>query len=345
MEDKKKDVTIYDLAQELKVSPSTVSRALNNHHSIGKKTKKAVQKLAKERGYRVNSLASALRTNRSKTFGIMVSWINRPFISSLISGVENAAREAGYRTIICQSHDDPAMEEENIQALHDSRISALIISLSMKTTHYEHFETLRDSGIPIVFVDRTPDLKNQHRVKIDNFQAAYEATEHLIQQGCQRIAHYGGSQQQSIYQERRSGYIKALEDHDIPIDDAIVIEADHLSAEEGTRLTEQILAMDVPPDGLFCANDTSAVSALQCAKRHGLNVPDDLAIIGFNNDPLCEIVTPMLSSVDHPAVDMGKVAVEQALKLLDDNSDNDFPMTITLPTDLKIRESTLRKKA
>lgn len=345
MDEKKKDLTIYDLAEELKLSPSTVSRALNDHQSIGKKTKEAVQQLAKERGYRPNTIASSLRTNRSNTIGIMVPWINRPFISSMISGIEAAARAEGYHTIISQSHDSTELETENLQALYDSRISALIVSLAMETNGFQHFKLFSDNNIPIVFVDRIPHLSGVNKVQINNFDAAFKATQHLIEQGCRRIAHYGGARHQSIYKERMRGYTEALKKNHIEVDPAIIFNSDSLSDAEGTRLTEHILRMNHVPDGIFAANDKAAVAAIQCAKKHGIRIPDDLAIIGFNDDPVCEIVEPPLSSVYHPAPGLGKAAVDQAISMINGVGKNKTAVSgVVLDTHLVIRASSLRKQ-
>lgn len=345
MEDKKKDLTIYDLAQELNVSPSTVSRALNNHNSIGSKTKEAVQKLAKKRGYRPNVLASSLRAKRSNTIGVMVSWINRPFISSLIAGVEAEARQAGYHVIISQSSDDTECELENLKALYDSRISALVVSMAMQTTNYQNFDLFTDNDIPVVFVDRIPRLKGVHQVQINNFKAAYTATEHLIEQGCQRIAHFGGARHQVIYEDRRMGYLAALKNNSLEVDELLIKEAESLSAEEGFRLIASVMDSNNPPDGVFCANDSAAVSVIQYAKKNGIRVPEDLAVIGFNNDPVCEIIDPALSSIHHPAVEMGKQAVEQALALLNGESTEEDDPRLILDTHLVVRASSNRSGA
>ncbi len=342
MGNKKKAVTIHDLAQELNVSPSTVSRALNGHPSIGKQTSKAVKKLAMERGYRPNTIASSLRTKRSNTFGIMAPWINRPFISSLIAGIEEAARESGNRVIISQSHDHTKLEKENLQALYDSRISALIVSLAMETVDYSHFDLFTKNGIPVVFVDRFPNRHDVHKVHINNFSAAFEATEHLIRQGCRRIAHIGGSRRQSIYEDRRLGYIAALRKNNLQVEESLIVQAVSLSAEEGMQLTEQLLDTPNPPDGIFCANDTTGVSAIRCAKRRGIRIPEGLAVIGFNNDPICEIIDPPLSSIHHPATEMGKAAVEQALAILAGKLETESPSSVTLGTHVVVRASSDR---
>jgi LacI family transcriptional regulator len=342
MEDKKKDVTIYDLALELNVSPSTVSRALNDHFSIGKKTKKAVQELAREWGYRPNTLASSLRTNRSNTIGVIASWINRPFISSLISGIENAAREAGYKVIITQSHDQLEIEKDNLEALYDSRVSGLIASLAMETSDYDHFKSFLENDIPVVFVDRIPNLDNVNKVNINNFHAGFQATQHLIEQGCKRIAHFGGARNQKIYEDRFLGYREALKKYKIKYDPNLVKEASNLSAEEGKRFIEEVWMLEDRPDGIFCANDTSAVSAIGWCKKNGVKVPNDIAIIGFNNDPICEIIDPPLSSIHHPAQDMGEAALNQVLQILNNNRSNGTTI-FTLETHVVARASSKRK--
>lgn len=337
-------VTIYDLARELNVSASTVSRALNDRQEVSKRTRIAVQKLAKKRGYQPNNFALSLRTNKSNTIGIMVSWINRPFISNLISGIEKAAKEAGYHVIITQTYDKRDYEVENLQALLGSRISALIVSLAMETKDFDHFSMLRDNDIPVVFVDRIPPTSHGVKIQIDNYKAAYAATEHLIQQGCKRIAHFGGSRHQFIYEDRRSGYLAALSQYGHEIDESIVFEANNLSMDEGLRMTETVLNTVNPPDGIFCANDTAGVSAIRYAKKKGIKIPEELAIMGFNNDPICEIIEPELSSVVHPAIEMGEKAVEQVLGILNKPSEDRSSLSVILSTEVVVRDSTNRLK-
>lgn len=340
MKKKKKEVTIHDLAKELSLSASTVSRALNNHPGIGAKTKKTVKKLAKERGYRPNTLAASLRTKQSNTLGVIVPRIDRPFISSLISGIENAAQKAGYQIIITQSNDKFELEQKNVQALYNSRISALIVSLAMSTHDYEHFDLFKDNNIPIVFVDRIPTLNKVEKVHINNFKAAFEATEHLIQQGCKRIAHLGGANHQQIYEDRKSGYLAALKKNSLEVDEDLILEAIVLSIEEGEKMVNQLFNLERPPDGIFCANDRSAVSAIRVAKERGIKIPNDLAIIGFNNDPVCEIIEPALSSIYHPAKEMGKIVVEHILAKVE--GEEEGKNRIVLDTHLIVRTSSKR---
>lgn len=339
----KKKVTIYDLAEKVNYSPSTISRALNNHKSIPKKTIKTIKEAAKEMGYRPSSLAASLRSNRSNTIGIMISRINRPFISSLISGIEESARQSGYNVIISQSNDKYENEVSNAKVLFDSQIGGLIVSLAMETTDFSHFQQFVDIGVPIVFVDRVPDNFSSYRVIIDNYSAGYEATKHLIDQGCKRIAHFAGAQHRNVYADRKKGYINALRDHGMPVDESLIFTFDILSFEEGERAAKEMHSMDSPPDGLFSANDTAAVGAMMQSKKMGISIPYDFAIIGFNDDPLASMVDPALSSVTHPAIKMGEISARRILEHSSDNFDKSISEVSILNTEVVIRDSSRRK--
>lgn len=340
---RKKEVTIYDLARELNYSPSTISRALKNHKSINKKTIKKIQKTAKELGYRPNILAASLRSNTTKTIGIMISYINRPFQASLITGIETAARKAGYNVIITQSDDKYENEINNAKALYDARIGGLICSLSMDTTDVSHFNSFVKQGIPIVFVDRVPEGFNSYRVIIDNYMAGYKATKHLIEQGCKRIAHFAGSQHVNVYNLRKKGYIDALAEENFPIDESLIINMKTLSMEEGRKATKKLLDLNNPPDGIFSSNDTAAVSAILYAKEKGIKIPEELAIIGFNDDPVSRIVEPSLSTVSHPAIKMGEISTQKILEHSEKKMDNNISEITMLATEVIVRNSSKRK--
>ncbi|RNL84925.1 LacI family transcriptional regulator [Sinomicrobium pectinilyticum] len=339
----KKEITIYDIAKKLKYSPSTISRALNDHESISKNTTLLIKKVAKEMGYRPNSLAASLRNNKSKTIGIMISRINRPFVSSLISGIEETARKAGYNVIISQSNDKYENEVINAETLYNSRISGLIVSLSMETRKLEHLRRFMDQGIPIVFVDRVPDELDIHKVIIDNYTAGYKATQHLIEQGCSRIAHFAGAQHRNVYRERKKGYLDALKDHHLPVDNDLIVSFKSLSFGEGEKATRNLLDLPQPPDAIFSANDTAAVSAIMYAKKRGIKIPEELAVIGFNDDPIASIVEPALSTVIHPAIKMGQISAQRILQHAAEEDENNSPEVTVLPTELLIRDSSKKK--
>ncbi|GLB51874.1 LacI family transcriptional regulator [Neptunitalea chrysea] len=335
-------ITIYDLAKKLNYSPSTISRALNNHKSIGKKTTLNIQKAAKEMGYKPNTQAASLRSKQSKTIGILISRINRPFVSTLISGIEDAARKSGYNVLISQSNDHYKDEITNANTLLQSRVSGLIVSLSMETKNTDHFKEFTDQGIPVVFVDRVPLSFNSYKVIIDNYNSAFQATQHLIEQGCKRIAHFAGSQHLNVYNQRRSGYLDALKHHNIPIDKELIINLKSLSFEEGKIATEKLLKLPLPPDGIFSANDTAALSAITYLKEQQIRIPEDIAIIGFNDDPIASIIEPSLSTVSHPAYKMGELSFQRILEHTTDRTIAGVSEIFVLDTSIIIRKSSKR---
>tara|TARA_R110001583_G_scaffold50987_2_gene159124 strand:- start:320 stop:1357 length:1038 start_codon:yes stop_codon:yes gene_type:complete len=339
-----KYVTIYDIAEKLNLSSSTISRALKDHKSISKKTINRVKKAAQEMGYRPNILAASLRSKKTKTIGVLVPTVTQPFLSSLISGIEITAQKAGFNVIITQSHDSYKDELTNVKALYNSRVSGIICSLAMETQDTSHFQQFIDKNIPVVFVDRVPKKFNTYKVMINNYTAGFKATEHLIDQGCVRIAHfYAGSEYGNLYSERKRGYLDALKKHNIPIDEELIIHMDYVTYESGERASHNLLDLKNPPDGIFSPNDTAAVAAIQIAKKRGLKVPQDLAIIGFNDDPISRIIDPSLSTITHPAIKMGKTSAEIILKHLESTEKNDITEITFLNTEVLIRESSNKK--
>jgi DNA-binding LacI/PurR family transcriptional regulator len=339
---KHKEITIYHIAEKLGLATSTISRALKDHHTIGKKTTQLVKETASEMGFRPNVLAASLRNKKTKTIGVLISRINRPFLSSLISGIEETLQKAGYNTIIIQSNDSYKNEVNMTKVLYSNRVSGVICSLAMETQNTSHFQQFINSNIPLVFVDRIPNDIDTWRVMIDNYSAGYKATQHLIDQGCKRIAHYAGSQYRNVYSERKRGYFDALKDNRLIIDNDLLVYLKTLSYEEGEMVTNRLLDLKNPPDGIFSSNDTTAVAAIKVAKKRKLKVPGDLAIIGFNNDPISEIIEPSLSTITHPAFEMGQASAEKILSLLE-SSINDEEKEITfLNTEVLVRDSSRR---
>jgi LacI family transcriptional regulator len=337
-----KDVTIYDIAERLNLAASTISRALKDHHSIGKTTTQLVKKTATEMGFRPNSMAASLRNKKTKTIGVLIPRINRPFMSTLVSGIEESLQKAGYNVIIIQSNDSYKNEVKMTKVLYSNRVSGVICSLAMETTKTIHFQQLIDNGIPVVFVDRVPKDIKTCNIMIDNYIAAYKATQHLIDQGCKRIAHFAGSQFTSTYSERTKGYIDAMKNNHLIVDEDLIIDFKILSHEEGEMVTNNLLDLKNPPDGIFSSNDTAAVAAIQIAKKRNIKIPEDLAIIGFNNDPISLLINPSLSSVTHPAYKMGTTSAEQILSYIDSSTADNFGKISILETELVIRQSSKR---
>jgi len=335
-----KDVTIYDIAEELGISASTVSRALKDHPHVKPELKKKILAIAKRLGYQQNKFASNLRQRRTHTIGVVIPRLDSYFMSTVISGMEKVANQAGYQLIISQSQESAQKEVANINTLYNSRIDGLLISLSYETQSLEHLSILFRKGIPVVFFDRVCDHPKCKSVVINNFKAGYEATEHLINQGCKRIVHLGGSMLRNVYSERYKGYIQALMDHGIKPDKNLIIYSD-LSRQSGEEVARQMLDWKKLPDGVFAANDTSAVSLICELKKNGIKVPEEVAVVGFNNDPISSVAEPHLTTIHYPGREMGEIAAGSLINLLT-NKQSEILSTIILSHSLIIRESSAR---
>ncbi|QEC51409.1 LacI family transcriptional regulator [Anseongella ginsenosidimutans] len=338
-------ITIYDIARALGISPSTVSRALKDDSIISSETRKKVKKTAEEMGYQPNSIASSLRNKKTLTIGVITHRIDRNFQSRAISGIQDKAHEHGYNIIICQTNDDPDREVKQFQALFSSRIDGLIGQLSMYTRNYDHFQLFLENDIPIVLFDRVPRNLDVQKVVSDDVGGGYKATEHLILQGNKRIAFFTGALSLNIYEDRLKGYKDALEKYGIPFDPDLVFEF-YLNTENSRKAARALLAdKKKRPDSIFAANDTSAIATIQVAKELGIEIPAELAIVGYANDPSGLIVSPTLSTIDQSAYRMGQIATQLLLKQIEEKKPgkNTSLETTILPVELIVRESSVRK--
>src|SRR5687768_8874477 len=239
----KKEITIYDIAESLNLSSATVSRGLKDHPAIRKETKKRILEKAKELGYRHNFFASNLRRNRTNTIGVIVPRLNSYFMSTVIAGIEKVANQAGYNLIIAQSQEQFKKEIAGVTTMYNSRVDGLLISLSYDTRNTEHFDTIRKKQIPLIFFDRVTDYPNCTSIVIDNLKAGYDATMHLISQGCKRIAHVGGSMNRNVYADRLAGQKKAMAEKGILYDPQLLI-SNNLSDQEGADAAQKLLSLD-----------------------------------------------------------------------------------------------------
>lgn len=337
---KHKEPTIHDIAKELNISASTVSRALNNHPRISLKTKEKIKQAAALLGYRPNTLASNLRNKKSNTIGIVVPLINRHFFSSVISGAEEFAYNAGYNVVISQSNDLASKEINIVQSMFANRVDGLIISIAMQTNTYEHLKLFSKKHIPLVFFDRVVPEIDTDKIVVDDFTGGFQLTQHLIDQGYRRIAHLAGNQNLMTYSNRKNGYLKALTDNGLAYDESLVI-INTLTSEEGVKAIDQLMNLPHPPDALFCGNDTTALSSMIYLRDKGLRIPEDIGIVGFSNEPFSKVVTPSLSTISQPGFEMGQKAAQMLINQIE-TRERSF-QTIVLPTELIIRESSDRK--
>lgn len=292
-------------------------------------------------GYRSNRFASNLRRQRSNTIGVIVPRLNSYFMSMVLSGMEKVANDAGYNMLISQSLESVSKEISNTRTMFDSRVDGLLVSLAFDTRDFSHFDPFIRRKIPVIFFDRTLEHQQSTSVVIDNYRAGYDATAHLIGQGCERIVHLTGNLLRNVYSDRLRGYKQALSDHDIPFDEDCIMISD-LSEESGLESAKKILQMDQLPDGIFAANDTCAASCMRALKLEKIKIPEDIAVVGFNNAPVSRMIEPNLSTVNYPAREMGKVAVTNLINHLDGTSDIHSTNTIILRSELVIRNSSLK---
>ncbi|HXB96269.1 MAG TPA: LacI family DNA-binding transcriptional regulator [Puia sp.] len=340
----KKDITIYDIAKVLGLSPATVSRGLKDHPAINIKTRKRIMDMAREMGYRSNSFASNLRMQKTHTIGIIVHELKSQFISSVLAGIEKVTTDAGYDLIIGHSSEAWRKEAANVHNLFHKRVDGLIASLAFDTKDMDHFEPFVQKGIPIVFFDRVEEFTYGTRVVIDNVKAGYEATAHLAAQGCRRIGHITASLARNVYAGRLKGYQQALSDYGLPYDPALLMIND-LSENAAVRTARQVMAMESRPDGVFITNDFFAAVFQQTLKDGGVRIPEDIAIVGFNNDAVSRIVQPKLTTINYPGEEVGEQAARSLLDQLAGLSSARTTDTIIIRSELIIRDSSLRRKA
>lgn len=337
-----KKVTILDIARELDLAASTVSRALNNHPRISEETKRAVTKTAKAINYQPYRLTTALRNGKSHIIGVIIPTADRNFFGSIVAGIEEGLRKEGYRIMICQTYDDPALEAAAIDVFMNSRVDGIIATLSKRTTSFDHFHKAKHNGVHIVLFDRSNDELDVSHVIVDDFMGAFRAVDHLIQQGCRRIAHFTNFQKINIYKERLRGYREALEKNGISFLPELVIESD-MQLEDGRVSMQKLLVENRMPDAVFSSSDLSAVGALQVLKEHNIRVPDQVALVGFSNEPFTSFSDPPISSVEQHCNRMGTAASEIFLEEIRRNSTEKFiPRKVVFMPELVVRGSSMR---
>ena len=339
---KTKEVTIYDIAKKLNIAASTVSRGLQDSPEIGKKTKKKIFEVAAKMGYQVNHYARSLRQQQTNTIGVVVHVLNSNFVNSVLAGIEKVTAEAGYDILIAHSSESYVKEVANAKNLFYRRVDGLIVSLSSETMDTDHFKPFVEKGIPVLFFDRVEQDENNTVVIIDNAKCGYNATKHLIDQGCKRIAHVTASLKRNVYAERYKGYLKAIEDHGIPFNEELLM-VGNLTEKGALEAAQKILLMKPMPDGIFFSNDFSAAVCMRILKENGITVPDDIAIVGFNNDPIGKLIEPTLTTINYPGEDMGEIAARSLINHLNGLSNINQTNVITIRSDLIVRKSSLKK--
>ena len=331
--------TITDIARELGLSASTVSRALRDHPDISEATKTNVKEVAARLDYFPDSIAQGFKKQRTSTIGIIVPEIQHHFFSSAISGIEDLAYNAGFTIMVCQSNEDYEREKLNLRAMVSNRVAGLLVSLSQSTMDVSHFDVLKKRKIPVVFFDRTHEDLRGSQVKVDDHDGAYQLVSHLIDRGYKRIAHIAGPSNILIGRERERGYRDALTDHGLTIDESLIVRGGYRNS-DGTLGAEKLLALPKRPDAIFCVNDPVALGAFMVIRQQGLRIPNDIALAGFSNNPVSALIEPPLTTVDQMSYEIGKSAAALLLEKIEKGVDNVSPVILVKKTKLIIRKST-----
>ena len=339
---KKNKTTIKDIANVLNISAAAVSKALHNDSRISEKTKKAVRQVAENLNYQPNHLASALRRGKSKLVGVIVPKANSNFFSSVIHNIEEVLNEKGYNIIITQSNESYKKECENIDTLLFTQVDGIIVSMANETVKLDHFEKVKQAGIPLITFDRGENDLNVDYVGIDDYDSSHRIINHLVEQGCKRIAHIGGFKHTRIYNNRIKGYIDALEKHNLPLEKELLLESD-LSTEDGRKKMIQLLALKNKPDAVYVAGDYAALGALQVLNEQNIKIPDEIALIGFGDEPFANMVTPKMTSVNQHSYKIGRIAAEKLLEYAEQNQIKQTLQKHILKAELIVRESSLKK--
>ena len=344
---KQKAITIKDIAIALNLSISTVSKALKGSHEISAKTQKTVKEYARKIHYRPNPIAQSLRQGTSKTIAVIVPNIDNNFFSQVINGIESIAFKKDYNVIVTQTHESYDREVLNVQHHFSRSVDGLLVSLSSETQTKDHFEEIQKNGLPIVFFDRVPDQIKTHKVISNNFQGAYDATKHLIDQGYERIAQITSSNFLSITDERLAGYYKALEENGIIINKEYIKYCAHggMIRDEIYEVIKELLEMKVKPDAILTASDRLSTTTLNILSEMKVKVPEQMALAGFTNSVNAEIFNPPFTSVIQPAFEMGKRATELLIQVIESKRPEISFNRIILDTELIVRSSSNKKKA
>lgn len=335
-------ITIKDIAKALGLSTSTVSRALRDSYEISPETKKLVLEYAEKSNYHPNPIALSLKERRSRSIGVIVCEIANSFFSQTINGIESIAYNNGYNVIISQSRESADRELLNLQYLTSRSVDGLIVSVATETKDFSYFKELHDRGMPIVFFDRIVDDIETHKVIVDNYKGAYDATTHLINSGYKNIATLSNAAGLSISKERLAGYKAALQEHGLEVNESMIKQCLHggMIVSEVEEAIDELLQLKPRPDAILASADKLTTNCLRILKARKIAVPDDMGLIGFSNTDLTELLDPPLSVIKQPAFEMGEIATTLLLNLIESKRPvTDFE-TRVLTTELLIRGST-----
>jgi LacI family transcriptional regulator len=331
-------VTIVDIARELNISKSTVSRVLTGHPNVHPETRKAVLELADRLDYQKNMLSISLISKKSNTIGIIVPEFISSFFPQVILGAQEVAAKAGYNMVICQSNENYETEVANTNLMLANQVDGLLISITKETRNFDHLKKIHRKGVPVVFFNRICEDMPVPKIVVDDYDGAFKAVEHLIKRKRRRIAHLAGPDNLLISNKRLKGYLDALKKYNIPVNEEYIIPYD-LSLEKVKIYVSHLLSLNPRPDALFAINDPTAIEAIQVIKKKGLRVPEDVAVVGFSDDLVSGLMEPALTTVAQPTREIGRTASQVLIDQINRDVSEWKSFIRVLKTELVVRSS------
>jgi LacI family transcriptional regulator len=313
----KKKTTIKDIANVLGLTPSAVSKALNNHPRISEKTKTSVKQVAENLNYQPNHLASALRKGKSNLVGVIIPRTNSNFFSGVLQSIEKVLNKEGYNIIISQSYESFDKECRNIDSLLFTQVDGIIASLANETKDFSFYEKIKSKGVPLILFDRGENDLGVDYVGIDDYQSSHLVVDHLVNQRCKRIAHIGGFRHTRIFKNRSRGYRDALVKHNLPLDEELIFES-NLTKQDGRDIMQRLLDYAKPPDAVYVASDYAALGALQVLKERNISIPEDIAVVGFGNEPFTSLVSPPITTIEQHSEEIGRLTANAFLRRIEE---------------------------
>lgn len=335
-------MNLKQLAEELNLSISTISKALRDSHEISTATKNAVLAKAKELNYQVNPFASSLRKQKSKTIAVVIPEVANNFFALAINGIESIAQEKGYHVLIYLTHEDLQKEIAITKLLQNGRVDGIMISLSSETNDITHLEELKEKQIPLVFFDRVAEDIASPKITTDDYNSGTSATVHLLENGCKRIAFLAISTNLSISNRRMNGYLDSLKKAGFKNDSKIILQCTN-DDEENKNLIRKLLKRKNRPDSIFASVEKLAVSTYEICKELKINIPRDIKIISFSNLQTAALLNPSLTTITQPAFEIGREAASILFKLIENKGHNFLLEKTVLKSKLIVRDSTKRK--
>ncbi|MCC5929404.1 MAG: LacI family DNA-binding transcriptional regulator [Cyclobacteriaceae bacterium] len=335
-------VTIKDIARHLKISPSTVSRALRDLPDVKKETREAVKKLATKLEYQPNTIAQGLVKKRSFNIGVVIPDFRIHFFASALSGIFKAANEAGYNVMVSQTNESYTAEIKSVQALVSNRVDGLIFALSRETQKFDHINQIIRQNIPVIIFNRMSEEIAASKVLINDYEGGLMATSHLIDCGCRNLAHLSGPPNLEISRQRQKGFADAITRQGLKVDTSLILDTD-FTIDSGYEAMKNLISSGKAIDGVFAVNDPVAYGAIAAMKEVGIKIPEEVSIVGFTNEPFARLIEPKLTTVSQPMLQIGEEATKLLIQYIEKGKPA-LPETRVFGTELIIRDSTRYKK-